>query len=131
MIPTSTGAAGAIGKIFPELYGKVSGLSVRVPTVNVSVIDFTFTASRNITEKDINSAVEKYAKTLQKNVFSYTHEPLVSVDFNHLPQSAIIDLSLTKVVDNTLGHVVAWYDNEWGFSNRMLDTAQKMLANVK
>ncbi|MDR2781220.1 MAG: type I glyceraldehyde-3-phosphate dehydrogenase [Holosporaceae bacterium] len=127
MIPTSTGAAETIEKIFPELRGKLSGLSLRVPTVNVSVVDFTFTASRAITKADISCAVEKYAATLAENVFAYTHEPLVSTDFNHTPHSAIVDLSLTKVVDNTIGHVVAWYDNEWGFSNRMLDTAQEML----
>ncbi|MDR1333914.1 MAG: type I glyceraldehyde-3-phosphate dehydrogenase [Holosporaceae bacterium] len=128
MIPTSTGATETIGKIFPELRGKLSGLSIRVPTVNVSLVDFTFTASRIITEDDINSAVEKYAATLPESTFSSTREPLVSVDFNHSPHSTTMDLSLTKVVDGTIGHVVAWYDNEWGFSNRMLDTAQEMLC---
>jgi glyceraldehyde 3-phosphate dehydrogenase len=131
MVPASTGAAEAIGKIFPELRGKISGLSIRVPTVNVSVVDFTFTASRAVTEKDINNAFEKYAKTLPNDVFSFTYEPLVSVDFNHSPHSAVADLSLTKVVDDTVGHVVAWYDNEWGFSNRMLDTAQEMTVSMK
>ncbi|MDR1236264.1 MAG: type I glyceraldehyde-3-phosphate dehydrogenase [Holosporaceae bacterium] len=130
MIPTSTGATEAIEKIFPELRGKLSGLSVRVPTLNVSVVDFTFTASRAITADDINRSVEKYAAGQPKNVFGYTREPLVSIDFNHSPHSAVVDLSLTKVVDNTVGHIVAWYDNEWGFSNRMLDTAQEMIVNI-
>jgi glyceraldehyde 3-phosphate dehydrogenase len=130
MIPTSTGATEAIEKIFPELCGKLSGLSVRVPAVNVSVVDFTFTASRAITANDINCSLEKYAATQPENVFGYTKEPLVSIDFNHSPHSAVADLSLTKVVDNTIGHIVAWYDNEWGFSNRMLDTAQEMFASA-
>ncbi|MDR0968441.1 MAG: type I glyceraldehyde-3-phosphate dehydrogenase [Holosporaceae bacterium] len=126
MIPTSTGATKAIEKIFPELKGKLSGLSVRVPTPNVSMIDFTFTASKKITEDDIRRAFIKYASAAPKDVFACVDEPLVSIDFNHSPQSAIVDLPLIKVVDETIGHVVAWYDNEWGFSKRMLDLAREM-----
>ncbi|MDR0678583.1 MAG: type I glyceraldehyde-3-phosphate dehydrogenase [Holosporaceae bacterium] len=127
MIPTSTGATRAIEKIFPDLSGKLSGLSIRVPTQNVSLVDFTFTAAKKITENDLCRAIIQYSENISRDVFYYTEEPLVSVDFNHSPQSAIVDLSLIKVIDNTMGHIVAWYDNEWGFSNRLLDTAQKML----
>ncbi|MDR1982733.1 MAG: type I glyceraldehyde-3-phosphate dehydrogenase [Holosporaceae bacterium] len=127
MIPTSTGITQAIEKIFPDLRGKLSGLSIRVPTQNVSLVDFTFTAAKKITENDIYQAIVRYSNTLPRDIFGYTEEHLVSVDFNHSPHSAIVDLSLTKVVDGTIGHVVAWYDNEWGFSNRILDTTQQML----
>jgi glyceraldehyde 3-phosphate dehydrogenase len=127
MIPTSTGATKAIAHFFPELNGKLSGLSIRVPTPNVSLLDFTFTASRIITENDIRQAIIKYSNTLSKDIFDYTDELLVSSDFNHSPCSAMVDMSLIKIVDGRIGHVVAWYDNEWGFSVRMLDTAQKML----
>jgi len=122
MIPTSSGATKAIEIIFPELKGKLSGLAVRVPTANVSMVDFTFTAIKKITVDDIRRAFINYKQP--KNVFDYTDEHLVSIDFNHSSCSAIVDLSLTKVIDGTVGHVVAWYDNEWGFSHRMLDTAQ-------
>jgi glyceraldehyde 3-phosphate dehydrogenase len=131
MIPTSTGATKAIEKIFPELKGKLSGLSVRVPTQNVSMLDFTFTASRKITEDDIRQAFLKHASAASKDVFECVDEPLVSTDFNHSSQSAIIDLPLTKVVDGTMGHVVAWYDNEWAFSKRMLDLANIMSSSLK
>jgi glyceraldehyde 3-phosphate dehydrogenase len=126
MIPTSTGATKAIEKIFPELKGKLSGLSVRVPTPNVSMVDFTFIAARKISEDDIRQAFLKYAVAAPKDVFECVDEPLVSIDFNHSSHSAIVDMSLTRVVDGTMGHVVAWYDNEWGFSKRMLDTARAM-----
>jgi glyceraldehyde 3-phosphate dehydrogenase len=128
MIPTSTGATKAIEKIFPELRGKLSGLSIRVPTQNVSMIDFTFTTFKKVTEEDVRSAVIKYSNIMPQNIFTYVDEPLVSVDFNHSLCSAIVDLSLIKVVDETTGHIVAWYDNEWGFSNRMLETARKMIC---
>jgi glyceraldehyde 3-phosphate dehydrogenase len=127
MIPTSTGATKTIEKIFSELRGKLSGLSIRVPTQNVSMIDFTFTTFKKVTEEDVRSAIIKYSNSVSQNIFAYTDEPLVSIDFNHSPCSAIVDLPLTKVVDETTGHVVAWYDNEWGFSNRMLETAKKMI----
>jgi glyceraldehyde 3-phosphate dehydrogenase len=127
MIPTSTGVTQTIEKIFPDLRGKLSGLSIRVPTQNVSLVDFTFSATKKITESDLRRAIVEYSESASKDVFGYTEEPLVSVDFNHSPQSAIVDLSLTKVIDGAMGHVVAWYDNEWGFSNRLLDTTQKML----
>jgi glyceraldehyde 3-phosphate dehydrogenase len=126
MIPTSTGATQTIEKIFPELRGKLSGSSLRVPTLNVSFLDFTFITAQEITLDHIRRAIVKYSDAAEKDIFTYVDDPLVSTDFNHLPHSAIVDLPLTRVVDGTMGHVAAWYDNEWGFSNRMLDTAQKM-----
>ncbi len=126
MIPTSTGATKAIEQIFPELKGKLSGLSIRVPTPNVSMIDFTCNVSKEITEIDINNAIKKYADGDLKNILGYTNEKLVSCDFNHDPRSAIVDLSLTKIVDGNVAHIVVWYDNEWGFSNRMLDVSAKL-----
>ncbi|MDR1551247.1 MAG: type I glyceraldehyde-3-phosphate dehydrogenase [Holosporaceae bacterium] len=122
MAPTSTGATKAIEKIFPELRGRLSGLSIRVPTQNVSLLDFTFTTAEKITIEDINAAIVRRSAVVSKEVFSYTKDPLVSVDFNHSSCSAVVDLPLTKVVDGHMGHVVAWYDNEWGFARRMLDT---------
>jgi glyceraldehyde 3-phosphate dehydrogenase len=126
MIPTSTGATKSIEKIFPELKGKLSGLSVRVPTPNVSMIDFTFTSTKVTTAEEINDIIRKCSEHKLKGILNYTTENLVSCDFNHDPHSAIVDLQLTKVVDGNLCHVVAWYDNEWGFSNRMLDVASKL-----
>jgi glyceraldehyde 3-phosphate dehydrogenase len=123
MIPTSTGATDAIEKIFPELAGKLSGLSIRVPTPNVSLVDFTFTADKKITIDFIRQSIIKYSGIVPEDIFTYTEEPLTSCDFNHSPCSAIVDLPLINVVDGSVGHIVAWYDNEWGFSNRMLDTA--------
>ncbi len=127
IIPTSTGATKAIEQIFPDLKGKLSGLSMRVPTPNVSTIDLSFTTEKNTSVDDINNAIIKYADGSLKNILGYTNESLVSSDFNHNPQSAIVDLQLTKVVNGNFAHVVAWYDNEWGFSNRMLDVSQKLL----
>jgi glyceraldehyde 3-phosphate dehydrogenase len=124
MIPTSTGATNAIEKIFPELKGKLSGLSVRVPTSNVSMLDFTFTTKRKTSAEEINKIIMEDAAGKLKNVLGYTQKPLVSSDFNHSPLSATVDLPLTKVIDGTMVHLVAWYDNEWGFSNRMLDVAE-------
>ncbi|MDR2067779.1 MAG: type I glyceraldehyde-3-phosphate dehydrogenase [Holosporaceae bacterium] len=130
MIPTSTGATDAIEKIFPELRGKLSGLSVRVPTFNVSMLDFTFTVKRKTSANEINKIIMENAAGRLKNVLGYTQKPLVSSDFNHSPLSATVDLSLTKVIDGTMIHLVAWYDNEWGFSHRMLDIAE-LIGNGK
>lgn len=122
IIPTKTGAAAAVGLVLPELAGKLDGFAMRVPVINVSVIDLTFTAKRATTADEVNDIVRKaQSRTLQIN-----DEPLVSSDFNHNPASAIFDTTQTKVFGN-LVKIVAWYDNEWGFSNRMLDTAHKMM----
>ncbi|GHU12429.1 glyceraldehyde-3-phosphate dehydrogenase [Alphaproteobacteria bacterium] len=127
MIPTSTGTTKAIEQIFPELSGKLSGLSIRVPTANVSMVDFTFYTSRKTTADDLNAAVEKYANGPLNGVLGYANESLVSSDFNHNPLSSIVDTQLTKVIASNLAHMVAWYDNEWGFSNRMLDVSLRFL----
>ncbi|GHT97992.1 glyceraldehyde-3-phosphate dehydrogenase [Alphaproteobacteria bacterium] len=127
MIPTSTGATKAIEQIFPELRGKLSGLSIRVPTANVSMIDFTFYTAKRTTAADLNAVVMWYANGSLKGVLGYTNESLVSSDFNHNPLSSIVDTQLTKVVASNLAHMVAWYDNEWGFSNRMLDVSRCFL----
>lgn len=123
MIPTSTGVTKAIEKIFPELKGKLGGLSIRVPTPNVSMIDFTCELKRAATVNEVNTAFKNYSEGPLKGILGYTEESLVSCDFCHDPHSAIIDSQLTKVIDGTIAHIVAWYDNEWGFSNRMLDVA--------
>ncbi|MDR2766594.1 MAG: type I glyceraldehyde-3-phosphate dehydrogenase [Holosporaceae bacterium] len=129
IIPTSTGAGEAIGKIFPDLEGKFCGLSVRVPTANVSLLDFTFRTARKTSADEVNGIIVRHAGGDMNGVLGYTDEPLVSSDFNHSPLSSIVDLSLTKVVDGDVAHVAAWYDNEWGFSNRLLDVAAVMLRN--
>jgi len=121
MIPTKTGAAIAVGEVLPELNGKLDGFSVRVPTINVSVIDFTFTAKRDTSAEEINQIMKNAAAGALKNILEINEAPLVSVDFNHNPASSIFDVSYTKVMGNFV-KVLAWYDNEWGFSNRMLDT---------
>lgn len=126
MIPTSTGAAKAVGKVLPELNGKLDGVSIRVPTPNVSLVDLKFIASRDTTAEEINDAIVKAADGDLKGVLGYYAEPLVSSDFNHDPHSSIFSLAGTKVVDGKLVRIMSWYDNEWGFSNRMLDTAVKM-----
>ena len=123
MIPTKTGAAAAVGLVLPELKGKLDGFAIRVPTINVSIVDLTFTAGRATSVDEINAAVLEAANGKLKGVLAYTEEPLVSVDFNHNPASSTYDATLTKVIDGTLVKVCSWYDNEWGFSNRMLDTA--------
>lgn len=123
MIPTKTGAAAATGLVLPELKGKLDGYSIRVPTINVSVVDLTFNAKRATTVAEVNKAIEEAAAGPMKNVLAYTEEPLVSSDFNHDPHSSIFDATLTKIIDGTLVKVFSWYDNEWGFSNRMIDTA--------
>jgi len=129
MIPTKTGAAVAVGEVLPELDGKLDGFSIRVPTINVSVIDFTFTAKRETSIEEINQIMQNAAKGPMKEILEINEAPLVSVDFNHNPASSIFDVSYTKVMGNFV-KVLSWYDNEWGFSNRMLDTAVA-LVNAK
>jgi glyceraldehyde 3-phosphate dehydrogenase len=126
MIPTSTGAAKAVGLVLPELDGKLDGVSIRVPTPNVSVIDFKFVARRKTSKDEINGAVRRAAEQELKGILGYTDQPNVSIDFNHDPRSSIFHMDQTKVMDGTLVRVMSWYDNEWGFSNRMADTAVAM-----
>jgi len=121
-IPTSTGAAAAVGLVLPELKGKLDGFSMRVPTINVSVVDLTFTASRATSVEEVNAVVKAAAEGRMKGVLAYNEAPLVSIDFNHNPHSSIFDAGLTKVMEGNMVKVLSWYDNEWGFSNRMLDT---------
>ena len=123
MIPTSTGAAKAVGLVLPELAGKLDGVAIRVPTPNVSVVDLTFEAKRATTVEEINAAIRAAADGPMKGVLGYTDEPLVSIDFNHDPHSSIFHMDQTKVMDGTMVRILTWYDNEWGFSNRMSDTA--------
>ena len=123
MIPTSTGAAKAVGLVLPELNGKLDGVSVRVPTQNVSVVDFKFNAARSTSVDEINKIIKDSANGVLKNILGFTDEPLVSSDFNHDSRSSIFHMDQTKVMDNTFVRVLSWYDNEWGFSNRMSDTA--------
>ena len=122
MIPTKTGAAAAVGLVLPQLNGKLDGFAVRVPTANVSLVDLTFTAGRATTVKEVNAILKDAAEGELKGILEYTEEPVVSSDLNHNPASSIVDASLTKVVNGVLVKALAWYDNEWGFSNRMLDT---------
>ena len=123
MIPTKTGAAAAVGLVLPQLKGKLDGFAIRVPTINVSLVDLTFTPARATTIEEINTLVKTAAAGTLKGVLAYTEAPLVSVDYNHDPASSTYDATLTKIIDGKLVKVCAWYDNEWGFSNRMLDTA--------
>ena len=123
MIPTSTGAAKAVGLVLPELNGKLDGVSVRVPTQNVSVVDFKFNASRSTSVEEINNIIKDSANGELNNILGFTDEPLVSSDFNHDSRSSIFHMDQTKVMDNTFVRVLSWHDNEWGFSNRMSDTA--------
>lgn len=122
MIPTKTGAAAAVGLVLPELNGKLDGYAVRVPTINVSMVDLTFAANRETSIDEINALMKEAAEGELNGVLAYNDAPLVSIDFNHNPASSTYDASLTKVIDGTQVKIVAWYDNEWGFSNRMLDT---------
>ncbi len=124
IVPTSTGASKAIGEIIPSLKGKLEGIAMRVPTPNVSLIEFIFNVKKNITVKKLNNSLFSASKTKLKNILNVTDEQLVSVDFNHNSASAIIDSSLTNVVGSKMGKISAWYDNEWGFSNRMCDIAE-------
>lgn len=126
MIPTKTGAAANVGLVIPELMGRLDGLAIRVPTANVSLVDLTFTAKRSTTVEEVNSAIKAASEGLLKGILAYNELKLVSIDFNHCPASSIFDATQTRV-DNNLVKVFAWYDNEWGFSNRMLDTAKAMI----
>ena len=123
MIPTTTGAAKAVGLVLPELNGKLDGVSIRVPTPNVSVVDFKFLAKRATSVDEINAAIKAAAEGELKGILGYTTEKLVSSDFNHDPHSSVFHMDQTKVMDGTFCRVMSWYDNEWGFSNRMADTA--------
>ena len=124
IVPTSTGASKALGEIIPELKGKLEGLAMRVPTPNVSLVDFVFNSKNKLSVKKINDSFIRASKKELKNVLATTTEKLVSVDFNHNPNSAIVDLSLTSVVGDNMGKVAAWYDNEWGFASRMNDLVE-------
>jgi len=130
MIPTSTGAAKAVGLVLPELNGKLDGVAIRVPTPNVSVVDFKFTADRPVSVEAINEAIRTAAGQGLKGILAITDEPLVSQDFNHDPHSSIFHSDQTKVMEGGLCRVLSWYDNEWGFSNRMADTAVAMAAKL-
>jgi glyceraldehyde 3-phosphate dehydrogenase len=121
-IPTKTGAAAAVGLVLPELNGKLDGFSMRVPTINVSVVDLVFQASRDTTVDEINRIVKTASTGKMAGILAYNDAPLVSIDFNHNPHSSIYDAGLTRVMGGRLVKVLSWYDNEWGFSNRMLDT---------
>ena len=123
MIPTTTGATKSLGDIIPALKGKIEGISIRVPTPNVSLIEFVFSSSKNLTAERINNSFIKASKSKLKNILEINNEPLVSSDFNHNSHSAIVDLLLTKVIENKMAKVSAWYDNEWGFASRMCDLA--------
>ena len=126
MIPTSTGAAKAVGLVLPELAGRLDGVAIRVPTPNVSVVDFKFVARRATSKDEINAAIKRAAEQQLKGILGYTEHPNVSIDFNHDAHSSVFHMDQTKVLDGTLVRVMSWYDNEWGFSNRMADTAVAM-----
>jgi glyceraldehyde 3-phosphate dehydrogenase len=127
-IPTKTGAAAAVGLVLPELNGKLDGFAMRVPTINVSVVDLSFVAARATTVAEIDAIVQKASEGALKGILGFNKAPLVSVDFNHDPRSSVYDSTLTKVMGGTLVKVCAWYDNEWGFSNRMLDMTKALMA---
>ncbi len=127
MIPTKTGAAAAVGLVLPELNGKLDGYAVRVPTINVSMVDLSFTAAKETSIEEITAMMKNAAEGELKGVLAFNDAPLVSIDFNHDPASSTFDAPLTKVIDGKLVKVVAWYDNEWGFSNRMLDTTLALM----
>ena len=129
IVPTSTGASKAIGEIIPSLKGKLEGVAMRVPTPNVSLVELVFCTKKNINKENINKSFELASKNKLKNVLEITYEKLVSIDFNHNPASAIVDGSLTNVVGDNMGKISAWYDNEWGFSNRMCDIAEFIHQN--
>jgi len=128
MIPTKTGAAAAVGLVLPHLNGKLDGFSIRVPTINVSLVDLTFVAKKTTTVDEVNQAVKQASDSDLKGILEYCSEPLVSSDFNHNPASSILDAGLTRVTGGTLVKVSAWYDNEWGFSNRMLDVTLALIS---
>jgi glyceraldehyde 3-phosphate dehydrogenase len=127
MIPTKTGAAAAVGLVLPELNGKLDGFAMRVPTINVSVVDLTFTAARATTVEEVNGILKAASEGELKGILGYNTDPLVSVDFNHDPRSSVFDSTQTRVGGGTLVKVLSWYDNEWGFSNRMLDTTLALI----
>ena len=129
IVPTSTGASKVIGEIIPSLKGRLEGIAMRVPTPNVSLIELVFCTKENLTKDEINKAFEEYIRKQKNSVINITHEKLVSIDFNHNPASSIIDASLTNVVGSNMGKISAWYDNEWGFSNRMCDIAEYIHNN--
>ena len=128
MIPTKTGAAAAVGLVLPELNGKLDGFAMRVPTINVSVVDLSFVSKRATSVEEINQTIKTASQGKLKGILEYSDGPLVSVDFNHNPASSIFDATLTKVSEGTLVKVCSWYDNEWGFSNRMLDTSVALMT---
>jgi len=128
MIPTKTGAAAAVGLVLPHLNGKLDGFAIRVPTINVSIVDLTFVAKKAASVEEVNNAVKQASEGELKGILEYNTEPLVSSDFNHNPASSIFDATLTKVSNGTLVKASAWYDNEWGFSNRMLDVAVALVG---
>ena len=128
MIPTKTGAAAAVGLVLPELNGKLDGYAIRVPTINVSIVDLSFTAKRATSVEEVNAIMKAAAEGELKGILNYTTEPLVSSDFNHDPASSTFDATLTKVAEGRLVKVGSWYDNEWGFSNRMLDTTVALMS---
>jgi glyceraldehyde 3-phosphate dehydrogenase len=130
MIPTKTGAAAAVGLVLPEMKGKLDGFAMRVPTINVSVVDLCFTASRDTTKEEITQILRDASNGALKGILAINDEPLVSMDFNHNPHSSIYEAGLTKVTGGNFVKVLSWYDNEWGFSNRMLDTTVAF-ANAK
>jgi glyceraldehyde 3-phosphate dehydrogenase len=127
MIPTKTGAASAVGLVIPEMNGKLDGFAMRVPTINVSIVDLSFQAKRNTTKDEINDILKAASQGALKGILAYNDEPLVSSDFNHNPASSIYESSLTKVTGGNFVKVLSWYDNEWGFSNRMLDTSLALM----
>jgi len=128
MIPTKTGAAAAVGLVLPELNGKLDGFSVRVPTINVSLVDLTFTAGRDTTVEEVHKIMRDASEGALSGILAYNAAPLVSSDFNHNPASSTYDEYMTRVIDGKLVKVCSWYDNEWGFSNRMLDTTKALMA---
>ena len=130
IVPTSTGASKAIGEIIPSLKGKLEGIAMRVPTPNVSLVEFIFNVKKNISVKKLNESLSSASLKSLKHILKVTNEKLVSIDFNHNNASAIIDASLTNVIGNKMGKISAWYDNEWGFSNRMCDIA-KYISKIK
>jgi len=127
-IPTKTGAAAAVGLVLPELAGKLDGYAIRVPTINVSLVDLSFVAKRPTSVEEVNGVLKAASESELKGILAYNKDPLVSMDFNHDPHSSIFDATLTKVAEKTLVKVSAWYDNEWGFSNRMLDTTVALMS---
>ena len=130
MIPTSTGAAKAIGLVIPELKGRLDGTSIRVPVPNVSVVDFKFVAKKATTVEEVNGAIKRAAEQQLKGILGYTNDPNVSIDFNHNPHSSTFHMDQTKVLEGTFVRVLSWYDNEWGFSNRMADTTVAMAKHL-